>query len=599
MLTVDERIKEVRKLMKQRHIDIYYVPNEDDHLSDEYTAPYFRCKSFLSGFSGEAGCVIITKTFAGLWTDGRYFTQAEHELEGTCVTLMRLRQEGVPDPIDFLIQKTPKNGVLGFDGRVVSAANARKLADALKAKNAKIRMDEDFAGEVWGKDRPYMPADKLYVLPAKYTGETAEERIARVRAAMKEKGADTLVLTRLEDPCWMLNIRGNDIESTPVAYAFALVTKTRVFYYIDFEKVSAEVKKHFAKYGVTVRPYSMLGKDLATLRKRTIWTDLNTLSAALYARLDGSNSVINEASPVQLFRAVKNPTEIRNTINAHIKDGAAMVKFLYWVKQNVEKGDMTEVTAQNHLYELRAQGEDYIEPSFTTICAYQENGAMMHYSATEQKHSAVKAKGFLLVDSGGTYKDGTTDITRTIAVGKLTAEERRLYTKVLKGHLGLMSANFLYGTAGNNLDILARRPLWNENIDYQCGTGHGVGHVLSVHEGPQSVAWGRRGNAVLEEGMIVTDEPGVYLPHKLGIRIENELLVVKGEKNFYGQWMHSENLTFCPYETEAIEISLLDDEELALLNAYHKQVYETVSPYLAPKEKTWLRQVTKAIKRAA
>ena len=597
MLTVDERVKEIRKLMKKRHIDVYYVPNEDDHLSDEYTASYFRCKSFLSGFTGESGCVIITKSFAGLWTDGRYFTQAEHELEGTCITLMRLRQEGVPDPIDYLIAKTPKNGVLGFDGRVVSAANARKLADALEEKNAKVRMNEDLAGEVWGKDRPYMPADQIYTLADRYTGETAEERIVRVRKAMKEKGADTLILTRLEDPCWMLNIRGNDIPSTPVAYAFALVTKTKVFYYIEFEKVSSEVKKHFAENKISVRPYAMLGKDLATLRNRCIWADLNTLSAALYSRLDKTNTVINEPSPIQMFRAVKNETEIKNTINAHIKDGAAMVKFLYWVKQNAEKGEMTEVSAQNVLYDLRSQQPEYIEPSFETICAYQENGAMMHYSATEEKHSPIKPKGFLLVDSGGTYKDGTTDITRTIAVGILTAEEKRLYTKVLKGHLDLMNAKFLYGTCGNNLDILARRPLWNESIDYQCGTGHGVGHVLSVHEGPQAVTWGKRGNTVLEAGMIVTDEPGVYLPGKLGIRIENELLVTAGEKNFYGQWMYFRNLTMCPYEPEAIDPSLLDDEELALLNSYHKQVYETLSPLLTTKEKSWLRQVTKAIKK--
>ena len=597
MVSVNERIKLVRKKMKGRNIDIYYVPNEDDHLSDEYTAPYFRCKSFLSGFTGEYGCLIVTKGFAGLWTDGRYFTQAEKELEGTCITLMRLRQEGVPDPVDFLIQKTPKNGTLGFDGRVVSAETARKLSEALKEKNAKIRMNEDFAGEVWGKERPHMPADKLYVLETKYTGEEASERIARVRAEMKNKGADTLILTSLEDPCWMLNIRGNDIECLPVAYAFAMVTRTKVFYYIDYEKISTEVKNHFAQNNINIRPYAMLAKDLETLRERVIWADLNKLNAALYARLDRSNTVLSEPSPILKMRAMKNRVEIRNNLNAHIKDGTAMVRFIRWVKETVAEGGMTEVSAQNYLYELRAQGSDYIEPSFPTICAYQGNAAMMHYSATEENHAAVKPKGFLLVDSGGTYKDGTTDITRTIAVGKLTAEERRLYTKVLKGHLDLAMAKFLYGSCGNNLDILARRPLWNEEIDYQCGTGHGVGYVLSVHEGPQSVAWGKRGAAVLEPGMIVTDEPGVYLPDKLGIRIENELLVVTAGKNFYGQWMEFQNLTFCPYEIEAIEPSLLEDEELDFLNAYHKTVYETLSPYLDRKDKAWLKQVTKALKK--
>ena len=597
MTTVNERIKQVRKRMKEKGIDIYYVPNEDDHLSDEYTAAYFQCKSFLSGFTGESGCVIITKSFAGLWTDGRYFTQAEKELEGTCITLMRLRQEGVPDPIDFLIQKTPKNGVLGFDGRVVSADTARKLADGLKAKGAKIRMNEDFAGEVWGKERPHMPDDKLYVLPAKYTGEEASERIHRVREAMKEKNADTLILTRLEDPCWMLNIRGNDIPSFPAAYAFAMVTKTKVFYYIDYEKISREVKDYFTANAISVRPYAMLAKDLETLRNRVIWAELSKLNAALYARLDRSNTIVNEPSPILKMRAVKNRVEIRNNLNAHIKDGVAMVRFISWLKETADKGELTEVSAQNYLYQLREQGKDYIEPSFPTICAYQGNAAMMHYNATDESHAAIKPKGFLLVDSGGTYKDGTTDITRTIAVGKLTAEEKRLYTKVLKGHLDLAMARFLYGTCGNNLDILARRPLWNESIDYQCGTGHGVGYVLSVHEGPQSIAWGKRGAEVLEAGMIVTDEPGVYLPHKLGIRIENELLVVNADKNFYGQWMEFQNLTFCPYEPEAIEVSLLDDAELEFLNAYHKTVYETLSPYLDRKEKAWLKQVTRGLKR--
>ena len=583
--------------MKEKGVDIYYVPNEDDHLSDEYTAAYFRCKSYLSGFTGESGCLIVTRTFAGLWTDGRYFTQAERELENTCVTLMRLRQEGVPDPLDFLIQKTPKNGTLGFDGRVVSTNAARKLAEALKKKNAKLRMDLDFAGQIWGKERPAMPSEKLFLLEKKYTGEDCKERIARVRAAMKSKGADTLILTALEDPCWMLNIRGNDIESTPVAYAFAMVTMTKVFYYVSFEKVTPEVKAYLSENKVNVRPYSMLGNDMAELKDRTIWTDLSKLSAALYSRLDASNTVISEPSPILLFRSVKNDTEIKNTINAHIKDGVAMVKFLCWLKQAIEKESLTELSVQDYLYEMRKQGKDYIEPSFPTICAYKENGAMMHYSAGPENYSAVKPKSFLLVDSGGTYKDGTTDITRTIAMGKLTAEEKRMYTKVLKGHLALSRARFLYGTAGNNLDILARAPLWSEYIDYQCGTGHGVGHVLSVHEGPQSIAWGSRGNAVLEAGMIVTDEPGIYLPGKIGIRIENELLVVKAEKNFYGQWMKFQDLTYCPYEPEAIDLSLLEEEEIAQLNAYHKMVFETLSPHLGAKEKAWLRQVTKAVKK--
>ncbi|MCI2154516.1 MAG: aminopeptidase P family protein [Solobacterium sp.] len=601
MVSVNERIAQLRKLMHQKKIDVYYVPNEDDHLSEEYTAEYFQCKSFLSGFTGDAGCLIVTKNFAGLWTDGRYFTQAEGELAGTEVTLMRLRQAGVPDPLDYLIAHTPKNGVLGFDGRVVSAAVARKLADALSAKNAKLHMSDDLAGLVWGNERPAMPEEKLFVLPEKYTGESAAERIGRVREAMKAQKADVLVLTELEDPCWMLNVRGNDIACTPVAYAFAIVTRTKVYYYVDLVKVPAAVKKHLEKAGVTIRPYSMVSKDLAGLKKKVIWADLNRLNASFYAKLDASDTVLNAPSPIRMFRAVKNPVEVRNTLNAHVRDGVAMVRFICWLKENAGKIPMDEVSVQNKLYELRAEGKNYIEPSFETICAYRGNAAMMHYTAHDDVNAKISPNGFLLVDSGGTYYDGTTDITRTISLGKTTREERMYYTKVLQCHLDLARAKFLHGTTGNNLDILAREPLWNMNIDFQCGTGHGVGHVLSVHEGPQGIRWGMptlaRPSAVLEEGMVVTDEPGVYLPHKLGIRIENELLVVKDENNFYGQFLRFESLTFCPYDLESIEASLLTDDELKQLNAYHKMVYETLSPLLPAKEKSWLRKATRAVKR--
>ncbi len=547
---IQDRIKKLRALMAERKIDVYYIPNEDDHLSDEYTADYFKCKSYMSGFSGEAGCTIITKDFAGLWTDGRFFTQAENELQGTGVTLMRLRQEGVPNPIDFLIANTPKNGVLGFDGAVVSARNYLHLTEA--------------------------------------------------REAMKAANCDVILLTALEDPCWLLNIRGNDIACTPVSYAFAAITNKKLYYYVDAKKINAKVAKYFKDNKVTVRPYNALMKDLQKLEGKKVWADLGHLNSNLYKALVG-NEIYDAISPVAYFRAIKNKTEIKNTRNAHVKDAVAMVKFIYWVKNTVGKGKMTEVTAQDHLYALRAEQKDYIEPSFETICAYQENAAMMHYTATEEKHAAVKARGFLLVDSGGTYKDGTTDITRTIALGGLTAEEKKLYTKVLKGHLDLLHAKFLYGTTGNNLDILARNPLWNDCIDYQCGTGHGVGHVLAVHEGPHGIRWGMPVNgkaAVLQEGMVVTDEPGVYLPHNLGIRIENEMIVQKEEKNFYGQFLSFEDITYVPYDRDAIDTQYLSDEEIDWINAYHKMIWEKIGPLLSGKEKSFLKKATGKITRA-
>ena len=599
MMNVDERIEALRKLMADRKIDVYYIPNQDDHLSEEYTADHFKCKSYMSGFTGDAGCTIITKDFAGLWTDGRYFTQAEDELKGSQVELMRMRQEGVPDPLPFVIEHTPENGLAGFDGRVVSASAALMLSKALQAKGAKIHMSEDLVNKVW-KDRPAMPEERLFVLEKKYVGETAAERIAKVRKDMEDKKTDVLVLTMLEDPCWLLNVRGNDIPCTPVPYAYAMVTMKDVFYYIDAKKVPGTVAAYLKKNGVKVCAYEALAKDLAKLHKKTIWADLSTLNAELYSHIGQDNSIYNAISPIMHYRSVKNAVEIKNLKNAHVKDGAAMVKFLRYVKKNADK-DMTALSAQNKLYDLRAEGQDYIAPSFETIAAYQANGAMMHYTATESSFAKVYPKGFLLVDSGGTYKDGTTDITRTISLGKLTAEEKRYYTLVLKGHLALMRPHFLSGTTGNNLDILAREPMWDINIDYQCGTGHGVGHVLGVHEGVHGIRWGlptpSRPSVPLEAGMIVTDEPGIYLPHELGIRIENELLVVKDTKNFYGQWLKFENLTYCPYDLDAIDVSLLNDVEVDQINEYHKEVRKVLTPYLSGKDLEFLKKATKKLKK--
>lgn len=598
-MNVQERISELRKLMEERKIDVYYIPNEDDHLSEEYTADHFKCKSYMSGFSGDAGCTIVTRDFAGLWTDGRYFTAAEEELQGTGVQLMRLRQEGVPDPIPFVIENVPENGTVGFDGRVVSADTSLLLTGKLRSKHAKLHVSEDLVGMVW-KDRPGMPEEPLFVMPVQYTGTTAREKIAMVRAEMQKKGADVLVLTQLEDPCWMLNIRGNDIPCTPVPYAFALVTEDQVYYYIDEQKVNDEVRKYLEDNQVVIRPYNGMTEELSSFHGKMIWTDLRSLNTELYASIPQDNRLINEVSPVMRFRSVKNETEIRCMHDSQVRDGVAMVKFIMWVKKNVKNGDMDELKAAKYLDGLRAQQKLFIEPSFETISAYQANAAMMHYTATEEKHSHVDPKGFLLVDSGGTYYDGSTDITRTIACGPLTEEEKRDYTLVLKGHLDLMAAQFLEGTMGNNLDILARRPLWDLHIDYQCGTGHGVGYALSVHEGIHGIRWGvpsaSRPSVPFEAGMIVTDEPGIYLPHKLGIRIENDLLVVKDEKNFYGQWLKFEPMTLCPYEREAIEPQYLEKNEIEQINAYHQMVWEKLSPYLNEEEKAWLKEQTEPLK---
>ncbi len=595
------KIATLRKLMKENKIDVYYIPNEDDHLSEEFTADYYKSKSFISGFKGESGCVVVTQKFAGLWTDGRYFIQANKELKGSGIKLMKMAQAGVPTAMEYIIDNIPKGGVVGYDGRVVSATTTIYLEKVLKEKKAKLKTNLDLVNEIWVSDRPAMPLEELFILDKKYTGESIAERVKRVRKEMEKKKADVLILTALEDPCWLLNIRGLDVACTPLSYAFSLITKNQVIYYVDKRKVNKEVNKYFKDNKVIVKEYDELEKDIKKYHKKKIWISLNTLNTNLYNAIAKDNKIINQASPIALFRAMKNDIEIKNIKNAHIKDGVTMVKFIKWIKENIGVIDMDEVSVQNHLYELREKNENYIHPSFPTICAYGGNAAMMHYSATEKSHAKINKKGFLLVDSGGTYKDGTTDITRTIALGKLTNEEKKLYTLVLKGHLALARAKFLEGTSGNNLDILARGPLWNINIDYQCGTGHGVGHVLGVHEGPHSIRWGlptiSRPAVSLRKGMVVTNEPGVYMSDKLGIRIENELVVVEDEKNEYGQFLKFEDITYCPYELDAIDVKYLDDIDIQDINAYHKKVYKTISPYLCEKGKAWLKKATREIKR--
>ena len=600
-MNVKAKIKELRRLMKEKGIDLYYIPNEDDHLSEEFTADYFKCKSYISGFSGEFGSIVVTKDSVRLWTDGRYFTQAENELKGTGITLMRIGMKGVPNVMEYIVDNAPIGGVVGYDGKVVSANTTIHLEKILKEKRVKLNTKEDLVGLVWGDDRPPMPSGELFILDKKYTGETVSTRLNRVRKEMASKGADILVLTALEDPCWSFNIRGLDIECTPVSYAYALITKNNAYYYVDKKKADKKVLKYLKDNKITLKNYSDISKDLKKQHKKVIWAALNKLNTNLYSCIAKDNRIINQASPVSIFRAIKNETEIKNTKNAHIKDGVAMVKFIKWVKENVGKIDMDEVSVQNRLYKLREANKDYIEPSFNTICAYGGNAAMMHYSATPESYAKIKNRGFLLVDSGGSYKDGTTDITRTIALNKLTKEEKKLYTLVLKGHLALARAKFLEGSAGNNLDILAREPLWSIGIDYQCGTGHGVGHVLGVHEGPHSIRWGvataARPAYPLREGMIVTNEPGVYMPNKLGIRIENELVVVKDVKNEYGQFLKFEDITYCPYELDAIDVAYLDPVDIKQINEYHKMVYQKISPYLCDKGKAWLKKATREIKK--
>ncbi len=593
---IKERLKELRKLMKENNIDVYYVPSDDDHMS-EYVGDHFKCREFITGFTGSAGVAVITLKEAGLWTDGRYFTQAEKQLKNTGVTLYKQRQAGVINFDEFIEAKIKKGGVLGFDGKVVNQGMKERFSELIAKKDASVLLDKDLIGEIW-RDRPLMPKDKCFLLADKYTGESCAKKIDRVKKQMRLKSADVLVFSVLEDVSWLFNIRGNDIANTPIMYSYALIDNDKVTLYIDVDKLDEKIIKVMNKNKVTIKAYEDIEEDLKLINNKTVWLDKKLLNAYLFSQINNTNIIIDEPNPVGLFRAIKNKVQINNLRNSHLKDGVAMTKFLYYVKNNIGKEEMSEISVSDYLENLRKQQAGFITVSFDTIAAYKGNAAMMHYSANAASNAVLKPEGFLLVDSGGTYSDGTTDITRTIALGLISEEDKKLYTLVLKGMIALSRAKFLYGTTGINLDILARGPLWQEEIDYQCGTGHGVGYVMSVHEGPQNIRWGLNPtSAIIEEGMVITDEPGVYIANKLGIRIENELLVKKAGKNLYGQFMEFETITYCPIDLDAVEPKYLSEEEIDFLNSYHETVYAKISPFLDKKEKTWLKLQTRKIKK--
>lgn len=592
---IKDRIKALRKLMKDNNIDVYYIPTDDDHMS-EYVASYFKSREFISGFTGSAGVVVVTSKEAGLWTDGRYFVQAENQLKGSGIKLYKQRMAGVVTHEEFIESKLPKKGILGFDGKVVNQNMKERLEKLIKSKEGSIILDRDLVGDLW-LDRPSMPSDKTFFLADKYTGESVSKKLLRIKEEMKKKKVDTLVFSVLEDVNWLFNFRGNDILHTPIVYSYALIDGDNVSLYIDSNKLDNKSKKELEKNKVNIKEYNDISSDLNNITGKTIWIDKTKLNSYLYSFIHDSNTVINSYNIAGLFRAIKNKTQMKNLRSSHLKDGVAMTKFLCYVKNNIGKEEMSEISVSDVLEQLRSEQDGFISLSFNTISAYKANAAMMHYSADEKSNAKLSNEGFLLVDSGGTYYDGTTDITRTIALGKVSDEEKKLYTLVLRGMLSLMRAKFLYGTTGSNLDILARGPLWSEDIDYQCGTGHGVGFVMSVHEGPQSIRWGNMPNAaIIEEGMVITNEPGVYIPNKLGIRIENELLALNGVKNEYGQFMYFEPITYCPIDLDAVDTKYMTYEEINTLNEYHKMVYEKISPYLSTKEKTWLRLQTRSIK---
>ena len=594
---IAERLSRLRALMQQKGVGAYYVPTADFHLS-EYVNPYFKSRQYLTGFTGSAGTLVVTMDEAALWVDGRYFIQAEEQLSGTPVKLMKMGEEGVPSVLEYL-SKLPEGTVIGLDGRTVSAAMALRMEKTLSTRNITLEPDMDLVGDIW-PDRPPLPNAPVYVLGVDSVGVSAADKIADIRRVLVEKDADAHVLCTLDDIAWLFNLRGGDVECNPVFLSYAIIERDAAYIFADKSKFHACVQEYLRQLNVTLLPYN----DIYEFASRYDEGDAILLSTAsvnytLYDKLYDKAIIIDEENPEQLKKAIKNPVEIENMRKAHIKDGLAVTRFMRWVKENVGKEPISELSAAAKMDSLRLETEGNLGRSFSTISAYGPHAALPHYAPTEESNLAVEPRGFLLMDSGGQYYEGTTDITRTIAVGPLTDTEKKHFALVLRSMLRLANARFLYGCRGLNLDILARGPLWDEGLDFKHGTGHGIGYLLNVHEAPNGFRWKivpeRVDSCVFEEGMITSDEPGIYIEGSHGIRTENLIVCRKGEKNEYGQFMYFETLTMAPIDLDAIDPSYLNDAEKQQLNDYHRLVYEKLSPYMDDGEREWLRKYTRAI----
>lgn len=599
---IRDRLCKLRESMKAAGIDCYLIPTSDYHDS-EYVSSFFMVRKYFSGFTGSAGTLVVTRDKAALFTDGRYFIQAEKELEDTGICLMKMGEPGVPALKQYLEQCMGEGETLGFDGRVVMADDADSYEKILEKKKGKLIWDKDLAEDIW-TDRPSLEHHRVFWLSERYSGESAASKIERLRKKMREEGATMHIITALDDIAWLLNIRGNDVESCPLVLAYCVLTMNQVLLFAgevhEKSKVwPAEMQQYLKENGVELRAYDAFYQYVSDIHKEKVLLCKARINCRLDRELSSDVTIIDRPNPTSLMKAVKNQTEMENLRKAHLKDGIAVTRFMYWLKKNVGKIPMNEVSAAEYLETLRRENENFIEPSFETICAYGANGAIIHYSATKENCAEIKPEGLLMVDSGGHYLEGSTDITRTFALGPVTGEMKKHFTLVLRAMLNLRSSRFLYGCRGVNLDIKAREVLWEQGLDYKHGTGHGVGYLLNVHEGPNSFRWklmpDYQDNAVLEEGMVTTDEPGIYIEGSHGIRIENELLCRKGEANEYGQFMYFEDLTCVPIDLDALDVTLLGEKDKKRLNEYHREVYERLAPYLEAEECMWLKHVTREI----
>ena len=595
-MNVTERIAALRALMAEKGMDAYVVPTADFHQS-EYVGEHFKARKYISGFSGSYGTVVITREDGGLWTDGRYFFQAQNELEGSGIRLMKMFVGDTPSITEYLCDSVPEGGTVAFDGRVVSMGEGQEYEEALAKKQIRINYSEDLIDVIW-EDRPPLSDKPAFFLEEKYSGESTESKLARVRAAMKEQGAGSHIIASLDDICWLLNVRGDDIDFFPLLLSYAVVRQDGAEFYVDESKLNERIFEELKKNQVTVRPYNAIYEEVKKMDpSETVLIDPMKMNYALYKNIPCT--IVEAANPTILMKAMKNEVELENIRKAHIKDGIAITKFMYWIKNRYDKEKITELSSAKKLTELRRAQEGYIRDSFEPLCAFADHAAMMHYSPSEETDVTLSSGAFFLNDTGGGYYEGSTDITRTFVLGSVDAQMKRYFTAVVRAMMRLSRARFLYGCYGYNLDVLARGPIWDLDLDYQCGTGHGVGYLANVHEPPTGFRWyvvpSKNEHHQLEEGMVITDEPGIYEDGQFGIRIENEFVVRKGVKNKYGQFMYFETITFAPIDLDGIDPGEMSRDEREWLNHYHEQVYEKIGPHLTEEEREWLKEYTRPV----
>ena len=590
--SIKERIHALRMTFRPNNIKAFIIPSTDPHLS-EYVAPYWMSREWISGFMGSAGTAVILMDKAGLWTDSRYFLQAEKELEGSGITLYKEMLPETPSITKFLCQNLKPGESVSIDGKMFSVQQVEQMKEDLAPYQIQVNLFGDPLKNIW-KDRPSMPDAPAFIYDVKYAGKSCGEKVAAIRTELKEKGIFALFLSSLDEIAWTLNLRGSDVHCNPVIVSYLLVTQDEVVYFISPEKITQEVNEYLQEQQVSLRKYDEAESFLNSFTGENILIDPKKTNYAIYSAINPACKVVRGESPVTLLKAIRNEQEIAGIHHAMQRDGVALVKFLKWLEASVLSGKETELSVDRKLHEFRAAQPLYMGESFDTIAGYKEHGAIVHYSATKESDVTLQSKGFLLLDSGAQYLDGTTDITRTIALGELTEEEKTDYTLILKGHIALAMAKFPAGTRGAQLDVLARMPIWSHGMNFLHGTGHGVGHFLSVHEGPQSIRMNEN-PIVLQPGMVTSNEPGVYKAGSHGIRTENLTLVCKDKEGMFGEYFKFETITLCPICKKGIIKEMLTAEEVKWFNDYHQTVYKKLSPSLNEEEKKWLLEATKAI----